>query len=495
MSISSFENAYPVEFQISNQASNGTIPTELESKVAGYITTWRRQARDSFTARRAIWDDCWRLYRGEDDFSAKQDWQSKIVLPKAFTSVKMATNTIKRLLSAAKKPWDIESVNEDDLVQTLRAGQMTDLTKLFLDKAHFLKEFSEGLECAFILGLGVWKLWWGLEPRKVSRVETRMVPMRYGAGGTPALDPLGSDKSRELSTPFGQAPDSYWKQNIQQYPSQLGGEALNPAGIGGGQQMGASAPSDYLMVPQKVTVNEEIMEGKLFMRAVDPYNFYWLPGSKLNRWVGTIEDVEVPKWQLLQMADEGIFDHEKIKYIQSQRIDERQNMGALRFSQTALNVNGPNEDTAAVKLTEYFGPLVWEGKMIAEYAHVILANDTTVLVMQKVNPLMRKKPPYVAFSPLNLPFRTEGVGLVEMVRYIDKALSQLANLSVDTLVFRLLPIFEVAVDALENPEDIETGLVPGKILRKNLGSAGIPAIKPIEFNDISSVVPSRRGVL
>jgi hypothetical protein len=53
------------------------------------------------------------------------------------------------------------------------------------------------------------------------------------------------------------------------------------------------------------------------------------------------------------------------------------------------------------------------------------------------------------------------------------------------LMFRLLPLFEVAVEAFENPEDLETGLTPGKILRKNLGNAGIPGIKPVEFQDIS----------
>lgn len=485
MSIVPFENAYPIEFQVGkNLASEDPSGNEQDAKVASYITSWRAQLRSSFIVRRNIWDDCWRLYRGEDDFSAKQDWQSKIVLPKAFTSVKMATNTIKRLLSAAKKPWDIESVNENDIITSLRAEQMTDLTKLFMDKAHFLKEFSEGLECAFILGLGVWKLWWGLVPRKVTRVETTMVPMRYGQSGMPVGDPLGTDKTKEMSTPFGQAPASYWQQNMAQYPTQMPGEFLNPSGFGGGG-MGPSAPPDYLMIPQKQVVSEEVMEGKLFMRAVDPYNFYWLPGSKLNRWVGTIEDVEVPKWELIRMAENGIFPMEKVKAIQPMKIDERYKMSGLRFSETALVQNGPNSDTAPCKLTEFFGPLVWDGKMISEYAHVILANDTTVLLMQK-NPFMHRKPPYIGFSPLNLPFRTEGVGLVEMVRYIDKALSQLANLSVDTLVFRLLPIFEVAVDALENPEDIETGLVPGKILRKNLGSAGVPAIKPIEFNDISS---------
>ena len=57
----------------------------------------------------------------------------------------MATNTIKRLLTAAKKPWNIESANPDDIITTIRAEQLTYLTRHFLDKAYFLKEFTEGL--------------------------------------------------------------------------------------------------------------------------------------------------------------------------------------------------------------------------------------------------------------------------------------------------------------------------------------------------------------
>lgn len=488
------EHAIPVELTGENQIGPSQVSNELEAKIASYIVTWRSQARSAFIQRRNIWDDCWKLYRGEDDFSSKQDWQSKIVLPKSFTSVKMATNTIKRLLSAAKKPWDIESVNPDDLVQVLRAEQMTDLTKHFMDKAFFLKEFSEGLECAFILGLGVWKLWWGMVPRKQVRVETTMVPVAPGfpapagqEGGAQAPSQLltGEAAPQQAPPPLGQPRFGYRQQDTSLYPTQLNSEYLNPVGIQQGQGGGFSVPSSMLMAPQKRIIQEEVMEGRLFLRAVDPYNFYWLPGSKLNRWVGTIEDIEIPRWELIKMAEAGIFPIEKVNRIQAKRIDERYKMSNLRFNETVMTQNGPNSDTAVVVLTEYYGPLTWDGKIIEEYAHVVIANDSTVLLMQR-NPFLHRKAPYVAFSPLNLPFRTEGVGLIEMVRFIDKALSQLANLSVDTLVFRLLPVFEVAPEMLENSEDLETGLVPGKILRKNLAHAQSQAIRPVEFQDVSS---------
>lgn len=502
MAITPLDHAIPVDTTFPNKASTSTIPNDDEARIASYIVTWRNQCRSQFIQRRNIWDECWKLYRGLDDSSHREDWQSKIVLPKSWASVKMATNAVKRLLATAKKPWTIEPVNQNDILTTLRSEKMTDLTRVFLDKAHFLEEFSQGLECGFILGLGIWKLWWGLVPRRRATVQTSMIQIPFpGMVGqsSPSQSPNplnpGGDllqpepAPQQVPPPFGQGRFGYRQQDSSLYPTGMGMENLSPQGWGqglGGPGGGSPfAPPTILSIPQKKIVEEEVLEGRLFMRAVDPYNFWWLPGSKLNRWVGTIEDVEIPRWKLIQMAEAGIFPMEKVDQIQAKRIDERYKMSNLRFSETVMTQNGPNNDTAVCQLTEYYGPLVFDGKIWDEYAHVILANDSIVLLYQ-TNPFLHKSPPYIGFSPLSLPFRTEGVGLIENVRHIDKALSQLANLSVDTLMFRLLPLFEVVTDAFENPEDLETGITPGKMLRKNVGMGNTRGIVPVEFQDISS---------
>jgi hypothetical protein len=380
-----------------------------------YVVSWRNQLSTARRDKEHIWSECWQLYRGVEDFSDKLEWQSKIVIPKAFSSVKQAVNVIKRLLMAAKQPWALEAVNPDDLVSQLRAAQMTDLTRWALEDASFFEEFSEGLECGFITGLGVWKVWWGMRPRTITSTEVGPHP-----------------STGELS---------------------------------------------------QLLVRREVMEGHLFVKAVDPYNFHWLPGSKLNRWVGTIEDIEIPRWELLEMAEAGAFGPdgaERVWAIQPLKSDQSRKQPLLRFSER------PKSDASSqmVKLTEFYGPVVQDGRTIRRHGHLIIANDSTVL-LDGENSLFAKKPPYVGFSPLALPFRTDGVGLIEMVRQIDKALSKLANLSVDTLVFRLLPVFEVAPDAYENPEDLETGMVPGKVFRRNPQYLGQPGIVPIEFQDIS----------
>lgn len=397
-------------------------------EVAQYVVNWRNQLRNARTSQYSVWTECWALYRGVSDFTDKDDWQSKITLPKPWAVVKQATSTIMRLLSAAKQPWILEPYNEDDMLMQTRTSRMTRLNKVFMEKAGFLGSFREGLECGFIMGVGIWKMWWGLTPRMSTRVETLPIPMQGTPDGAPG------------------------------YPG---------------------------MAMQKQIIQEESLEGQLFIKAVDPFKFFWLPGSKLNQWVGTIEDIEMPKWKVQELADGGVFDAGLVAGLQPMKIDEIERQTTVRFNERPQTPTGPSADTGMIKLTEYYGPIVLGGKLVERNGHVIVANDTVVLLAQ-ANKFWHKKPPYVGYTPLNVPFRTEGVGLIEMTREINRAMSRLANMSVDTLAYRLLPIMEVVVDAYENPEDLETGMVPGKLLRRNMSYPNTSqGIVPIQFEDIS----------
>lgn len=534
--ISSFFGGVPSDLvDEKGHAEHQVADTEEEAKARQYVIAWRNQLRQLRWQKQQIWNECWQLYRGLEDWTDKEDWNSKIVLPKSFNTVKTATNVIKRLMSSARQPWNIEAVNTDDLVAVLRAEQMTDLVKLFTEKAYFLQEFSEALECSFIIGFGAWKIWWGMVPRTVTQVENNYEPdfgdgsglgpnaaggqvtAEVAAQGNPPRLPYGNppqhlqgsqDGSQAQSEappssaydqPYhpsagvpteppppknilGQIPKQLVRSFSALYPNQLPFEEIAPMGLPGEPQQPSYQPR---MVMKKQIVRKEMLEGKLFIKAVDPYNFYWIPGSKMNRWLGTIEDIEVPKYELIQMAEYGIFPMEKVAAIKPQKIDEQQKMSALRWSETVRAYNGPNTDTGVVKLTEYYGPIVYDGKIAKKNAHMLIANDSVTLFYRD-NGFWHKKPPYIGFSPLALPFRTEGVGLIEMVRQIDKSLNKLANMSVDTLFFRLLPMFEVTPDAFENPEDFETAITPGKIFRRNISHAGLKGITPVETEDIST---------
>ncbi len=557
----SYEGAIPVEVTESNSKDPQHL-SQLDIKARDYVMAWRNKLREYRLEKLTVWNECWALYRGQEDFSNKEDWQSKIVLPKSWGTVKAASNVIKRLLKAAEHPFKVETTNPNDQLGQLRGEKMTDLSRVFLDKAKFIEEFSVGLETGFIMGCGIWKVGWWLVPRTRMRVETPMNPLlgnpalqqpyayppqqQVSPGGidggrnpqgsptttpqpaAPTPPPTGQEAvgranpyvggpnqaqgpeplaeqtmpPRGAALPLGQGRMELLQQQNSQYPTQLGQEALLPPGAlntPGSQPTGQPNPQDFLGLntpaPQKSIVREEVLEGRLFIQAVDPYNFYWLTGSKLNRWTGTIEEMEVPKWQLIEMAEHGAFDMDVINAIGPMLIPEQQRQTYLRFGEMPRGAAGPTNDTGVVKITEYYGPLVIDGKTVEKYAHIIIANDMWVLKNGK-NVNWHRKPPYCAFSPLVLPFRTEGTGLVEMTRQIDRALNQIVNLGVDTLMFRLLPIFEFTPDIYENPEDFKTGLTPGKMFRRNQNAPPNDlGIKPIQFSDVGPGAAQMLGVL
>src|SRR5579859_147858 len=531
----SYHDATPVELlhgKPTTQHSISSSPSKEDEAARTYVLAWRDKLIYERIEKLNVWNECWAVYRGQEDFTNKEDWQSKIFLPKSWSTVKTAVSTVKRLLNYAKKPWRAQPLNQDDAIWELRGEKMTNLSKFFLDKANFLEEFSVGMETGFIMGLGIWKFGWDLSNRKRTRVITKMTPIQgnpalvspYGAplgqpqggppqpgaatelptqlaaGGAPAhlnQPPIAEQQPPQRMSPeqIGQSREELIQQQNEQYPTQLGGEALLPPGGLNSGLAGMLSGAQPLLVPQKQIIQEEVLEGNLTVNAVDPYYFYWLPGSKLNEWTGTIEEMEVPKWQLMEMALNGAFDPKLVEGIGDMLIDEYQRQSFLRFNEMPRGPAGINNDTGIVKLVEFYGPLVIDGKVIEKNAHILIANDTRVLKNGK-NDKWFQKPPYCAFSPLMLPFRTDGVGLVENVRAIDRALNQIVNLGVDTLMFRLMPLFEYTPDVYENPEDLRNGITPGKILRRNILAMGNEmGIKPVEFNDVSPGASQIAGIL
>ena len=408
------EQSSPSERDERAEGGEGSASDDTEHKLASYVASWKSKLFQIRLDKKSTWDECWQMYRSVEDWSEKDDWQSKIFLPKSFSVIEQATSIIKRLLTTSKKPFQVEAVNPDDIIMQLRSQQMTDLCKVLLDNTNYTEEFTQALKSSFITGVGVLKVWWGLDERERVRVEAVMGPQG----------------------------------------------------------------------PVRQTVWEKILEGKLFVRAVDPYNFFWLPGSKMNEWVGTLEEMEVPKWELTEMANKGIFPIEKIKEIGNKRIEDNQERKWLRFGERPRQ-EGQGMQTNSVKLSEYYGPIIIDDKVVEKNGYILVANDTVVLRWGR-NEYWHRKPPYIGFSPLSVPFRTEGVGLIEMVRSINKGLNKLVNLSVDTQLYNLLPVFEVIPDVYENAEDFETGLTPGKVFRRNRDMQGVGGITPIQFGDISA---------
>ncbi len=419
MSVTSLESSVPAELApdqytaipVADPASGQ--PGIDYTKVGSYVQTWWRNIHSQRDSKRRIWDDCWALYRGIEDFSDKEDWQSRIVLPKANAAVKQASSVMIRLLTQSGTPWRYEPADPNNTALQIKAEKKTKLTSTFMKNAKYLTHIKEALEGGFITGLVILKPSWGYES----------------------------------------------KLNLQVQPD--------------GQ-----------------IIQNEIMEGNLHMRAVDPYNFYWMPGSKLNAWTGTIEQMEVPIWEIKKLVksfqDAGLgplINQKAIANIKPSHINAYDKMSSLRMNDLSSNTKAANESSDTCKVTEYYGPIFQGEDLVAEHGHVLMIGDDVLIV--KKNTFWSGKAPYIAWSPLIVPFRTEGTGLIESVRDVLRQYSKITNQAVDNVAYSMLPIFELFEDAYENPEDFETGLTPGKVLRRKQLAQSLPGINPVAFPDIS----------
>src|SRR4051812_27085330 len=99
----------PVELTQTAEPSAPSDPStgvsDLDKKALDFVITWRNKLKSERIEKIQVWNECWALYRGQEDFSNREDWQTKIVLPKAWGTVKSAVNTIKRLMGFSNEPW------------------------------------------------------------------------------------------------------------------------------------------------------------------------------------------------------------------------------------------------------------------------------------------------------------------------------------------------------------------------------------------------------
>lgn len=411
--------------------SANIAPAVSDKELVEWVVRQRRKAREDRADLERVWDECWDLFEGvSEENDAKEDWQSDVVRPAAFASVKQGVNAVRQFLRESEQPWFNEPVNPDDKASEIRGDRLARLVKYQFESNQLFSAIAEGLESSFVTGVGIWRVGWGFRER---RLPPQVEPQQ--------LDPMGNPLGRRIAL-------------------------------------------------------TKVREGELNLRAVDPYNFYWLPGSKFNKWVGTIEDRQIPLHEAIALVkkvnkqNEGQpgFEPIDVAKIQGKRLD-RVNKGTWTDRQ--------HRDSDTVVLTEYWGPILDKQHNIHhEQAHLLILNDE-FLILRQANPFWFGTPPYVGFSPMHRPFRAAGIGVIEKAIQVDRAFDRLVNLAMDRELVALLFPFEVDRDALENPEQLDAGLQPGAgyDIKQIAALQGRQAIKPIQFSGGSPQVQVLAGLL
>jgi hypothetical protein len=162
------------ELAKTNQA---TIATEMdEQELDEREIAAQRYAGEAMTNIRAIQKECWSVYNEEPppNYANKEDWQSKVIIPKPFGAVQFAMSVVRKAFSA--EFLSVENEQNQDV-----ADFWEKLIKHQMNKQHsnFPIQFTDASGMAFAVGqslemIPVWRPGLGLkfvlvEPWKIHR--------------------------------------------------------------------------------------------------------------------------------------------------------------------------------------------------------------------------------------------------------------------------------------------------------------------------------------
>lgn len=369
-------------------------------------------ARDESVQARRIKDGwarrAWDAYNNTHDWSHKEDWQSKIALPKWAMAIDQATNFMRQSLARSQRLFGIEVLNRDP-VDKILATFFGAILNERVRQMNLKKQFVGGLKVALVTNQGIQKIGWD------ERMQVELAPFREEVQVDMFDDANRIIGSRD-SVRFG-------TREVERIVA------------------GPTAP------------------------IIDPIRYYPDPrGVGLYKIHESIQDLD---WVLQKF--EGVATEKVLRELKDDKADGRftgdERQDADERSRAEIN-RPENAFRRQIKLTEYWGPLMdKDGKTVARRVVVTLANDKHLLRRGDTYPFWDGDDPFVEYQALVVPFSVWGKLLYQHTGDIQFYTNELASLMMDKAKMGALGMAEIDMTLVEDIEDILTGFFPGKLFK------------------------------
>lgn len=392
-----------------------------------HLLACKNQALDESKELRNVMDECWKIYRNEQDYSKKQKWQSQICIPEGQAAVRKAQGIIRSSLTKPEDFFNIKAGRNPIHMKKRMMQKFRDTEVAFLDN------FIDGVGASLALGVGIIKTYYKPITRTV--IEGRLA---------------------------------------QEMPEQA-------ADAAGGLMGGAVQPLMPVVKPVIEEVEKDI-DVPVF-EAKDPRTTFFLPEDPY-RFV--IEEEMFPLQDVLQWADKEGYDKKEIKKLKKMDYSDAKTEEIEERLEAIGIKEGSNQYNKQVLIQRFWGDIVnKDGEIEHKYSTYVLANQKYLIKPPAKIPYWHKKLPFVIWSPLKVVLRKQGQPMLEAMVTIQKAINNLVNLQIDAAVTELLGIPEIDPDKLLNPAEI-TSLVPGRLIRRRAGAMPGPAVtidRPASFSN------------
>lgn len=389
--------------------------------LAELVKAEKAEAERATQRLRERWIQLWKLWLNEVDFPGKEDWQTKLWVPKVFTAVEQATALIQRSLLDSSDTFGIDGFDLRD--KQLAAKLWGPLLKLFLNNAGLVYKFSDACKTGFITGVAGY-----LKLRPVSVTVPRLMSAQVDQATQSVLPSFQYGKRSFLALDFVlpwniyRDPDSRPRENFSGtylYHCEWKDRAALRAMLAFGWD--PEAVGRLLSSPDKGAHN--------------PY----------------ATDMQRREWEQKQ------YSYERHKFRNAYLVDE--------CWLDILDENGdvifPNALMVHSNGTILYGPV----------DNPIWATDLNT---------GRRKWPFVAGAPIIHPARFEGRGIAEQDAPLASLYSNVFMLWADGLNWKINPPTEIHQDALVDWEDLDH--YPGKLWVKHTGDQALSPARIGEMN-------------
>lgn len=244
-----------------------------------------------------------------------------------------------------------------------------------------------------------------------------------------------------------------------------------------------------LMAASNVVLwKRDVPQGRVAIEAVDP-RFVWLDHTYRNLY--RIRRTEIDKHELSMMvnatdsAGSPLFNLDDISGLLTS-VD-----GEDASRREALTGGGQGITSARkpIVLDEYLARVLRpDGSTLYDKALVVIANGRFVVRGPEPNPYWHDKD-WLVYTPLiQVPLSVYGRSYMEDFGALAKTFNELTNLILDAVRASALNVVAMVPEALKNPEQIATGVFPGKVFYLEDGRKAQDFAQALELGHVNADV-------
>ena len=206
-----------------------------------------------------------------------------------------------------------------------------------------------------------------------------------------------------------------------------------------------------------------------------------------------IHRVRLDLYRARKYVEDGIFSEEAFKKLEDGAMPEAPE--ANTTTRTQQQQTSPPESRKSIIIWTYWGDLTdKQGKIIMENCRCIVGgNDVPDAVPEGLlqhpteNPFWHNKRPMIMGGIFQIPFSIHSRGLIQPALGLQRMLTELGNLILDANLFGSIKAFEVDVGMVADPQQLKTGVMPGKMYKRRGGMPGQKMIDEIKVGGVDAM--------